>query len=134
MAIKLETNTIRTMAVFEEVTNVHPRDCLISEDFIYFLVDPKKIGLAIGRNGSVANTLRKTLGKSVKIFGYADTPEDMMRNLIPCARSIEINEQHITVSVPPEERVGVIGRNGSHIKAIKEILMRHFSIKNLRLK
>ena len=134
MGIKLETEDIRTIALFENITKVHAKDCLITDNCVYFLVDKEKVGLAIGKNGSVIRSVRNNLNKNVKIFGYSDTPEGMIRNLIQEPRSVTISDGSMTVSIAPEDRVGVIGRNGENIKAIREIMKRHFSIENLKLK
>ena len=81
MAIKLETEAIRTIAAFERVTKVHARDCLMTDNCVYFLVEVKKIGLAIGKNGSVIKEMRRILGRPVRIFGYSENPEDMIKKL-----------------------------------------------------
>ncbi len=134
MAVKLGTECIRAMAVFEKITKVHARDCLITDECVYFLVDPEKIGLAIGKNGSVIKEVRKIFGKMIKLFGYSDNPKNFIKNIVPSVKSIEIDNDIITISIPMEERVTVIGKNGRNIKAIKKILKRHFAIKNLRLR
>jgi len=134
MSILLETDTIRMVALFEKVTNVHARDCIISDRYVYFLVDPKKVGMAIGKNGATTKNLSRNLGKNVKVFGYADRPDELIRNIIPNIKSIEINGDTVTVSVPAEERMNVIGSGGRNIKFIKEVLNRHFNIKVVRLR
>jgi N utilization substance protein A len=134
MAVKLGIESIRTIALFEKVTNVHARDCLITEECVYFLVDPDKIGLAIGKNGSVIKEVRKILGRQVKLFGHCSKPEDMIRGMIPNTRGITLNDGNIIVSIPPKEKVAVIGKNGRNIKAIKEIMARHFSIRHVKLR
>ena len=53
MTVKLETDTIRIIAAFENLTKVHARDCLVADNCIYFMVDADKIGMAIGKNGAV---------------------------------------------------------------------------------
>jgi transcription antitermination factor NusA-like protein len=70
----------------------------------------------------------------VKIFEYADTLDKLVRNLIPSANSVDVNNEVVTVSIPSSERSSVIGKNGSNIKMIRQFLNRHFNIKNLRLK
>lgn len=134
MTVKLGMESIRTIAAFEKITNVHARDCLITENCIYFLVDPDKIGLAIGKNGLVIKEVRRVLGKNVKVFGYSNDPETMVKNIIPNIKRIELNGDTVNVSVPMEDKVNVIGRNGSNINAIREILKRHFSIKRFILR
>jgi N utilization substance protein A len=134
MGVKLETDDIMVVRVFEELTKVHVKDCLINEDSVYFLVEPGKMGQAIGKNGMKIKNVCKALGKNVKIFEYSETPEGMVKNLIPNANIIELTNEKVTVSIPSSERSTVIGRNGRNIKTIRKFLNRHFKIKNLRLK
>ncbi len=134
MAVKLGIESIRTIALFEKITNVHARDCLITEDCVYFLVDPEKIGLAIGKNGAVIKDVRKMLGRQVKLFGYYDKPEEMIKNMVPNIKNMSFNDGKMIISIPPQDKVAVIGKNGRNIKAIKEIMKRHFSINYLKLR
>ncbi|UCD07798.1 MAG: NusA-like transcription termination signal-binding factor [Candidatus Aenigmatarchaeota archaeon] len=134
MAVKLGIESIRTIALFEKITNVHARDCLITEDCVYFLVDPEKIGLAIGKNGAVIKDVRKMLGRQVKLFGYYDKPEEMIKNMVPNIKNMSFNDGKMIISIPSQDKVAVIGKNGRNIKAIKEIMKRHFSINYLKLR
>jgi len=134
MSVKLGTDSIRNIAAFESVTKVHAHDCLITEDCVYFLVDPGMVGLAIGKNGATIKELRKVLGKTVRVFGHYESPELFVRNAFHNVKSVEMSNGRMTVSVPEEERMGVIGRSGRNIKAVREIMERHFSIKDLRVK
>ncbi len=134
MTVKLGTESIRIIAAFEKITRVHARDCIVMENCVYFLVDPDKIGLAIGKNGLVIKEVRRILGKNVKIFGYSNDLETMVKNIIPNIKKIELNGDIVNVSVPIEDKVNVIGKSGSNINAIREILKRHFSIKRFILR
>jgi N utilization substance protein A len=134
MTIKLTTEDVRIVGAFERMIGVHVRDCILAEDTVYFLVEPGKMGMAIGRNGSKIKNVSLALGKKVKIFEYADTLDKLVRNLIPSANSVDVNNEVVTVSIPSSERSSVIGKNGSNIKMIRQFLNRHFNIKNLRLK
>jgi N utilization substance protein A len=134
MSVKLGTDSIRNIAAFEKITEVHAHDCLITEDCVYFLVDPERVGLAIGKNGVVIKELRKVFGKTVKVLGYYNNPELFIKNTFPNVKSIDINNGRITVSVPEEDRITVIGKSGRNIKAVRELMERHFDIKDLRVK
>lgn len=134
MSVKLGTQSIRTIAAFEKMTKVHARDCIIMDESIYFLVDPKRIGFAIGRNGSNVREVSKALGKTVKLFAYHDNPGDMIRSMVPTAKNVEVGSETISLTIPASDRVAVIGRGGRNIKAIKETMKRHFAIKNVRLR
>jgi len=134
MAVKLETEAIRNLAAFERITRVHARDCLITDKCVYFLVDSKKIGLAIGKNGSNIKEVRRVLGRQVRLFGYADSAEETIKNIVPDLKSIKMEGGSMVVSIQPKDRVSVIGRNGETIRVIRQILKRHFNIDNLKLR
>ena len=134
MPVKLETQTIRIIAAFEKMTKVHARDCVTVEDTLYFLVEPEKIGFAIGKNGSNIREVSKSLGKTVRLFAYKKEPVEMIKSMIPTVKSIDIKDETASITVPAGDRVAVIGRNGKNIKAIKDIMKRHFGIKNIKLR
>ena len=134
MSVKLGTDSIRNIAAFEDVTQIHSHDCLITEDCVYFLVDPDKVGLAIGKNGVVIRELRKVFGRTIRVLGYYSEPDAFIRSVFPTAKSVEMSGAGITITIPEEDRVSAIGKNGRNIKAVREIMDRHFSIKSLRVK
>jgi N utilization substance protein A len=135
MTVKLDTDNIRTMAMFEKITNVQPRDCIMSSEEVYFVVDQEKMGKAIGKNGANMKSLRKVLGnRHVKIFACNGDLEGTLKSMVPNITKIELNGDSVVISVPRNEKVAVIGRNGRNINAIREILKRRFSIKELKLR
>jgi len=134
MSVKLGTDSIRNIAAFEDITQVHAHDCLITEDCVYFLVDPDKVGLAIGKNGVVIRELRNIFGKTVRVFGHYPSPELFIRNTFQNVKSVDMSNGRITVTIPEEDRVSAIGRNGRNIKAVREIMERHFSVRDVRIK
>jgi N utilization substance protein A len=134
MTIKLETQNIRDIVVFEKMTKVHVKDCIRDESCVYFMIEEGKSGLAIGRNGAVIKSVSRVLGKTVKVFEAAEKVEDMVRNMIPGAKGVEVDKDTVTLSIPANDRSVVIGRNGRNIKVMKEFLNRHFKINYLRLK
>lgn len=134
MPIKFQTDSLRAIAAFQKVTGVDAKDCLVTDSSVFFLVEPGGLGRAIGRNGSSIKELRRVFDKPVKIFEYSDTPEGLIKNMIPGANNIEMGKDDVKVSIPVENRSEVIGRGGRNIKAIKEFLFRHFKIERLILK
>lgn len=134
MEVKLSTENIRCIALFEKVTKVHAKDCIITEQAMYFLVGAENVGMAIGRSGSKIKELRRIAGKHVKIFAFSPDLEEFVRNMIPQARAIEIKDKAVSVSVPHEDKVMVIGRNGDNINVIRNILKRHFGVESFKLR
>ncbi|MBN2331402.1 MAG: NusA-like transcription termination signal-binding factor [Candidatus Aenigmarchaeota archaeon] len=134
MSVKLATQNIRDIAVFERITKVHAKDCIRADSCVYFMIEPGKSGLAIGKNGNVAKSVGRVIGKPVKVFEFAGDVEMMVKNMVPTAKSVEVSGDSVTVSIPETDRSVVIGRNGQNIKAVKEFLKRHFEINYLRLR
>lgn len=134
MKIKLETDAVRNISIFVKLTEVSPKDCIITAECIYFVIDPSKMVFAIGKGGAKIKRLRSSFGKNVKIFGYYQDVEEMIKHMIPGLKSIKKSGESIIVSVPGSEKSRVIGRGGNNIKVIKEILKRHFAVNDLKIR
>ncbi|MFH1294369.1 MAG: NusA-like transcription termination signal-binding factor [Candidatus Aenigmatarchaeota archaeon] len=134
MNVKLGTEEIRSVSVFVKVTGIQPKDCLITDATLFFVLDPKAMFLAIGKNGENIKRLRKTFGKNVKLFAKYGTAEETIKGMIPNIKALKISEDVAVASIPIEDKSKVIGRNGGNIKAMKEVLMRHFAVKDLKIR
>lgn len=134
MTLKLGTSSIRVLETFEKITKVSAVDCIIADSYICFLVDPEKIGQAIGKNGSMIKDLCRIFSKPVKIFGYYKDAESLVKSVIPSVTEIEKEDDILYATVPPEEKMEILEKNSKNIKILKEILNRHFKIKGFRLK
>ena len=127
-----DTDTIRVIAAFENITGTEVRDCVCS-DVIYFLVNPGKMALAIGKDGHNIKTAEKMLKKHIKIFEWSEDCEQFIKNLIPSAQKIDINGDKATLAIDTETRGMVIGKKGCNIKVIREFLERNSNIKGLKI-
>jgi len=83
MTITFDSESIRLLTLFENITNAPVRDCFMNNDVVYYIVEEGKIGLAIGKNGTSIKNVEKVIGKKVKVFEYSKKPEVFIRNLIP---------------------------------------------------
>ncbi len=127
-----DTDTLRIITAFENITGTEVRDC-IKNDSLYFLVNPGKVAIAIGRNGQTIKTAEKMLNKMIKVFEWAENPEEFIKRLIPQAQKIEMNEGKAVVSLESKDRGFVIGKEGSNIKVLRELLERNSEIKELKI-
>jgi NusA-like KH domain protein len=127
-----DTDIIRVITAFENITGTEVRDCVCSET-VYFLVNPGKMAMAIGRNGHNIKIAEKMLKKPIKIFEWNEDCNQFIKNLIPSAQKIDMNGEKITITLDKENRGIVIGRKGSNIKVIREFLERNSNIKDLKV-
>lgn len=129
---EFDIDTIRAITAFENITKTEIHDCIRS-DRIYFLVNPGKTALAIGRAGIAIKTAEKMIGKQIKVFEWAEKPLEFVKNLIPEAQKISINGDCVAITISLKDKGKVIGKGGANIKIIREFLERNSPIKNLRI-
>lgn len=138
MTIKFDTDTIRKINIFEEITGVEVKDCIINKNNAHFVVDQDKIGMAIGKNGKTVKKVKDNLGRDVRLYGYSDDIEEFVENLVPTdINGVEVNgsddEKVATIHVNRNNRSRVVGRNGRNIKIIKRFLKREFDVDDVKV-
>ncbi|HHI30412.1 NusA-like transcription termination signal-binding factor [Methanosarcinales archaeon] len=137
--LKLNTNGIRYIALFEQTTGASPIDCIINENQnrVTFIVKSEEMGAAIGRHGEHVGRLRTTINKQIEIIEYSENPQEFIKNLLqPVAvkkiNIIEKNDKHIAyIEVAAREKGLAIGREGQKIEKVKSIVKRHHDIDNV---
>ena len=67
--IKLTSDELRLISLFQGVTNATARDCVVDEkmDRVIFIVNKGQMGLAIGKGGMTIKQLQSVIGKSVEL-------------------------------------------------------------------
>jgi N utilization substance protein A len=123
------------MTLFENLTGVPVKDCLVEDNIAYFLVNEENVGMAIGKNGNSVKNIENVINKTVKIFGFSSDLNKFVKNLIPRAIDIKINNQEgktvVEVSVEKSDRPVIIGREGKNLKILKEFLRRNHNVDDL---
>ncbi len=133
MKVKLDTETIKTIDLFQSVTGSHVLDC-ISECELYFVVKEGEYGSIVGKNGSKIRNAERIFKRQIILFEYSPIMERFIRNMIPEATNIVLKEKEIDVFVKPMDRPKVIGKAGKRIKIINRFLKRLHDVENLKIK
>lgn len=130
--VKYDTDMLRTLNMFEEITGVEAIDCINKEDEAYFVVPEGKAGMAIGKGGKVVQRVQDQLDKDVKIYEYSDNIGKFLNNIVPAdIRGVDVednDEKEVEISVSRENKGRVVGRNGNKIDSIREILARTHNV------
>ena len=138
MTITFTTESIRLLTLFENMTNVSVRDCFITEDSIYYIVEEGKVGLAIGKNGNSIKNVERVVGKRVKVYEHSNDIKSFVKNLIPQCREVKVIDENglvkVEIKVSKNSRGLVIGRGGEKIKIYKQILKRVHNVSDIRVK
>ena len=140
MSIKLDTNAIKCIAVFEGITGAKVKDCIVEDNQIIFVVIAGQMGLAIGKNGMNVKEVQQALGKNVKLFEYSVNPEDFIKKIFSPIeiKKIEIsnkgNEQVAHVFLDQHAKGKAIGKKGENIQRVKTLVDRHYGIKDVMIR
>lgn len=127
-------DTIELMNMFSKVTNVDARDCVLGDSRVYFLVEPGKAGLAIGKNGKNIKKLQNSLKKRVKVFEYSEDDEDFIKSMVPEAKDVNIRGDKAIVKISKKDRGKVIGKEGSNIKKVRKFIKRNTDLEGLDIR
>jgi len=135
MSTTFDTETIRLMAIFENLTGASIKDCIVDENILYLVVDEGKIGIAIGRNGDSVKNAEGVLNKTIKLFEFSSDLTKFVKNLVPKAINVTVNNEDdkivVEVKVDRSDRPMVIGRDAKNLKIFKELLKRSHNVSDL---
>ncbi|MCX8195764.1 MAG: NusA-like transcription termination signal-binding factor [Acidilobaceae archaeon] len=131
---RITVEELKFMSIFSEVTGATPIRCIVEEESgkLLFLVNKGELGKAVGRNGANIRVLGELFKRSVEVFEYSDNVEEMVRNLFPAVRILEVSvsergeEKLISVRVREEDKGRAIGRNGRNVKRASLVLSKLF--------
>ena len=141
-AIKLTTDQIRLISLFQNVTKTTARDCLDDEkqDKIIFVVNEDKMGLAIGKGGSNIKSLQNILKRRVELIEYSDDPIKFLKNIL---NSKLVNEVKLdtkqdgslqaTVIVDQGNKGLGVGREGRNAEKARLFAKRYFDISSVQI-
>jgi len=135
MPVTFNTDTIRLITLFENITGAPVKDCLVDENILYLVIGEGKVGIAIGKNGNSVKHAENIIGKTIKLFEYSSDLEKFVKNLIPQANEVKTDKKEgkiiVEIRVEKKDRALVIGRDSKNLKLFKEILHRNHKIDEL---
>ena len=136
-AIKLTTDQMRLMSLFQNVTGATARDCVEDEkqNRVIFVVNSGKMGLAIGKGGAHIKNLQNIVKKNVELVEYDDDPAKFLTNILnsKLVSEVKINKRadgsmQAIVLVDPRKKGIVVGREGRNAEKARLLARRYFDI------
>ena len=136
-AIKLTTDQMRLMSLFQNVTGATARDCVEDEkqNRVIFVVNTGKMGLAIGKGGSHIKTLQNMVKKNVELVEFDDDPAKFLKNMLnsKLVSEVKLNKRadgttQAIVLVDPRKKGIVVGREGRNAEKARLLARRYFDI------
>lgn len=140
MSVTLSRETFECMGLFQAITKVTAKDCIIEDGRVVFIVDKDNMGSAIGKGGENIRMLRNRLSRRVKVFEFDESAESFLKNLLddikPTSIKVSTNkgkERVATVTISPEDKGKLIGAEGKNIKTLTSLLKRHHNVEKIKI-
>ena len=139
-SIKLTTDQMRMMSLFQNVTGATARDCVEDEkqDRVIFVVNSGKMGLAIGKGGTHIKSLQNIVKRNVELVEFDEDPAKFLSNLLnsKLVSEVKINNRadgskQAIVMVDPRKKGIVVGREGRNAEKARLLAKRYFDISSV---
>ncbi len=139
-SIKLSTDQMRMMSLFQNVTGATARDCVEDEkqDRVIFVVNTGKMGLAIGKGGIHIKSLQNIVKRNVELVEFDEDPAKFLSNLLnsKLVSEVKINKRadgtkQAIVMVDPRKKGIVVGRDGRNAEKARLLAKRYFDISSV---
>ncbi len=136
-SIKLSTDQMRLMGLFQNVTGATARDCVEDEkqNRVIFVVNTGKMGLAIGKGGIHIKSLQNIVKRNIELVEFNDDPAKFLTNLLDSKliSEVKINKRadgtkQAIVMVDPRKKGIVVGRDGRNAEKARLLAKRYFDI------
>ncbi|WP_135605066.1 NusA-like transcription termination signal-binding factor [Methanococcoides sp. NM1] len=137
--IRLSTECVRHIALFESMTDASIKDCIIDDGRVIYVVNTGDMGAAIGKRGDNINRVKGSVDKHIELIEYSDDPVTFIKNAFGTVsiKSVKISNKDdkkvAYVDVSASEKGLAIGRNGSNIDKVKMVVSRHHDIDDVIL-
>jgi N utilization substance protein A len=139
MGVRLSSESIRYLTLFESITGASVKDCMVQDDKIVFVVKKGDMGAAIGKGGINIEKVKELIGKRIEVVEHSDDPIKFVENIFkPIQVDVKLQEKDekkfIQITVNPQYKGLVIGKGGKNINKAKELARRHHEIEDILIK
>jgi len=136
MKIVLDMQAMQTIALFEQLTGAHIKDCVPSEEQTIFIVHEGEMGKAIGKGGQNVRNLEYKLKKRVKVVEFHTDILQFVKNLVSPLELREAKLEGVILFLSAKDlktRGLLIGRGASNLRLFEAIVQRYFPIKEIKV-
>jgi N utilization substance protein A len=140
--IKLSSDELSLMSMFQGMTGATARDCVIDErrGRVIFVVAKGQMGLAIGKEGASVKKIERAVRRPVEVVEWSDDVEGLVRNALgeKSVQEVRVSERldgtkAVVVIVDPRKKGAVLGLGGKNAEKVRLLAKRYFDVSNLQI-
>ncbi len=138
--IKLTSDELRLMSLFQSITTATARDCIVDDrmERVIFVVNKGQMGLAIGKGGATIKQLQNVVAKKVELVEFSDDAAEFIRNMLNAEMVSDVRisdrsdgSKQAIVTVDARKKGAVVGREGRNAEKARLLAKRYFQISNV---
>lgn len=140
--IKLSSDELSLMSMFQGMTGATARDCVIDEkrNRVIFVIAKGQMGLAIGKDGASVKKIERTVRRPVEVVEWADNVEGLVKNSLGArfVQEVRVSDRldgtkGVVVIVDSRKKGAVLGLGGKNAEKVRLLARRYFDINNVQI-
>ncbi|MDA4111474.1 MAG: NusA-like transcription termination signal-binding factor [Thaumarchaeota archaeon] len=140
--IKLTSEELGLMSVFQNISHANARDCVIDTKVgrVIFVVTKGEMGLAIGKAGETIKKVQKAIGKQVELVEWSDDAKQFIMNSLNPQYITEIRmtekadgSMSATVVVDEKKKGAILGKGGRNAEKARLLAKRYYSVETIQI-
>ncbi len=140
--IKLSSEQLSLMSMFNGMTGATARDCVVDEkqNRLIFVVAKGQMGLAIGKDGISVKKIERAVRKTVEVVEEWSDESELMKNALGprYVQEVRVSDRldgtkGIVVIVDPKKKGAVLGMGGRNAEKVRLLAKRYFEINKVQI-
>ena len=140
--IKLSSDELSLMSMFQGMTGATARDCVIDEKRgrVIFVIAQGQMGLAIGKEGASVKKIERAVRRPVEVVEWAEDVEGLVKNSLGAklVQEVRISDRldgtkGVVVIVDSKKKGAVLGLGGKNAEKVRLLAKRYFDVSNLQI-
>jgi N utilization substance protein A len=134
--ITFDTDIIKCMNLFENMTGAKLKDCFFDREKLVFLVEAGEMGKALGKNKTNVVKLEKILNRKIKIVEHSPARLQFITNYLAPLKILDVKEEDdiVTVTGADTKTKGlIIGIKAQNLRNLEKVVGKYFTIKEIKV-
>lgn len=134
--ISFDTDMLKCMSLFENITHANLKDCFFDRDKLIFIIAQGEMGKALGRNKTNIEKIEKRLNRRIKIVEFNSERLQFITNYLAPLKIVDITEEDdvVTITGADTKTKGLmIGMKAQNLRNLEKIISKYFKLEEIKV-